>query len=1247
MYVRTAGGTDANKFGVGFDCYWNGGTGSTNITCTNNIFHDMSSGAFFDYAPSSAAFEMSFCTAYNINWGGAAGDHSSSSTLNGLLVHDCYFYNWQSWSSSDAGVQAALHHNGFYGWAESGGALTNVTFYNNFCGPGYTTTQASAGLFVSGNAGGILIYDNTLIADSTGTPGDGLIFVWVHNGNQTGARIYNNTMVGAGFGNGIDVYSGNGPSITTYDIKNNLIVGMGTAIARFNSGDSTLTADNNLGYNLLSGQAYSNSSNASANFMAFAQWQSAGFDTHGSSGNPNLNGSYVPQAPSAAIGSGINLSSFFTTDMAGNSRPASPAAWDIGAIQSGSVSSPAPVITTQPTSQTVATGGSVTFTVAASGTPAPTFQWQKGGANIPGATGTTFTLNNVTPADAATYTAVATNSAGSTTSNGAVLTVTGTPIITTQPTSFTVQTGVNVTFTVSASGIPAPTFQWRKNGANISGATGATLTLNNVTPADAATYSAVATNSAGSVASNGALLTVTSVPVITTQPTSQTVTTGANVTFTTGASGTPAPTFQWQKNGSPIIGATGATLTLTSVTTADAATYTAVATNSAGSATSNGAVLTVATASSAPIITTQPTSVMVGTGANVTFTVGASGIPAPTFQWRKNGANISGATSVTFALVGVTSADAATYTAVATNSAGSATSNGAVLTVILNAPVITAQPASQTVATGANVTFTVSASGTPAPTFQWRKNGSAISGATGATLTLNSITSADAATYTVVASNVAGTATSNGAVLTVTGSSSGAPVITTQPTSQSVATGASVTFTVAVSGTAPFSYQWKFNGNAISGATSSSFTINNAQSANAGIFSVTVGNAAGTIDSIFVSLIVGTGNSTAYLEYPTGVAIDIAGNLYVVDASKNVVQKISGGQISTLAGTPGVAGPLDGSGAAAQFNQPTGIAIDPFGNIIVADSGNGTIRKITSSGTVTTLAGSSSNRGNVDGTGTTAQFNKPTGVAANSVGDLFVADAFADTIRRITASSLMVTTLAGANGVRGNTDGTGSAALFNQPANVALDAAGNIYVADAFNDLIRKITPSGVVTTLAGLDGVSGFTDGTGINALFNQPFGIAVDSAGNVFVADTGNSIIRKITPAGVVVTIAGLPGVAGFKDGPAISTAEFNQPHGLCVDASENIYIADTGNGVIRKIDSSGNATTLIISATSDASTRVNPPSVTSSGAGASTSGSAQAAASSGGGGGGGGAMEPWFICTLAMLALARRSLRRPGRT
>jgi hypothetical protein len=274
---------------------------------------------------------------------------------------------------------------------------------------------------------------------------------------------------------------------------------------------------------------------------------------------------------------------------------------------------------------------------------------------------------------------VATNSAGSATSNNAVLTVNAAPAITTQPLSQTVTAGAAVTFTAAASGSPSPTYQWRKNGTNINGATSASYTIASVATGDAGTYSVVATNSAGSATSNNAVLTVNAAPAITTQPLSQTVTTGAAVTFTAAANGSPSPTFQWRKNGTNINGATSASYTIASATTGDAGTYSVVATNSAGSATSNNAVLTV---NAAPAITTQPLSQTANAGAAVTFTAAASGSPAPTFQWRKNGVNITGATSASFTIPNASAGDAGTYSVVATNSAGSATSNNAVLTVV-------------------------------------------------------------------------------------------------------------------------------------------------------------------------------------------------------------------------------------------------------------------------------------------------------------------------------------------------------------------------------------------------------------------------------------------------------------------------------------------------------------------------------------------------------------------------------------
>jgi Domain of unknown function (DUF4082)/Immunoglobulin domain/FG-GAP-like repeat len=358
-----------------------------------------------------------------------------------------------------------------------------------------------------------------------------------------------------------------------------------------------------------------------------------------------------------------------------------------GAVLTVNPATVAPKITTQPVSQTVVVGASVTFTAAASGAPAPSYQWQKNGANIAGCTSASYTISSVATGNAGTYTMVATNSAGSATSNGAVLTVnpaTVAPTITAQPVSQTVMTGSSVTFSVTATGVPAPTYQWRKGSRNISGATASSYTIAAVSSANAATYTVVVKNSSGSVTSNGAVLTVkaaTAAPTITTQPVSQTAVTGASVTFTAAASGTPAPTYQWQKNGANISGATSASYTIANVATGNAGTYTMVATNSAGSATSNGAVLTVNAATVAPTITTQPASQTVVPGASATFTAAASGTPAPTYQWQFNGAKITGATSASYTIASAAAGNAGTYTMVATNSAGSATSSGAVLTV--------------------------------------------------------------------------------------------------------------------------------------------------------------------------------------------------------------------------------------------------------------------------------------------------------------------------------------------------------------------------------------------------------------------------------------------------------------------------------------------------------------------------------------------------------------------------------------
>jgi sugar lactone lactonase YvrE len=300
--------------------------------------------------------------------------------------------------------------------------------------------------------------------------------------------------------------------------------------------------------------------------------------------------------------------------------------------------------------------------------------------------------------------------------------------------------------------------------------------------------------------------------------------------------------------------------------------------------------------------------------------------------------------------------------------------------------------------------------------------------------------------------------------------------------------------------------------------------------------------------------------SAARFKNPYGVAVDASGNVYVGDDGNHRIRKItSGGLVSTLAGS-GVAGFADGQGTAAQFYLGAGVTIDASGNVYVADQGNSRIRKITPAGLVTTLAGSAT-YGFAEGQGSDARFADPTGVAVDAAGNVYVADKTNFRIRKITPGGL-VSTLAG--GTVGFVDGQGTAARFYYPYGVGVDATGNVYVADADNHSIRKITPGGLVTTLAG-SGAAGFADGQGSVAQFNFPSGVAVDNSGNVYVADNFNHRIRKITPGGLVTTLAG--GAAGFADGQA-SVAQFNRPYGITLDALGNIYIGDTFNNRIRKI-------------------------------------------------------------------------------
>jgi len=342
---------------------------------------------------------------------------------------------------------------------------------------------------------------------------------------------------------------------------------------------------------------------------------------------------------------------------------------------------------------------------------------------------------------------------------------------------------------------------------------------------------------------------------ISTQPENQSVKIGQAADFSVVAKGTGTLTYQWKKNGTAIAGATAASYATPAATTADNnAKFTVVVTDSTGSVTSNAAVLTVTASAVAPSITTQPANRTVSVGQVAAFSVTATGTAPLTYQWKKNGAAISGATSSSYTTPAATSSDNnASFTVTVTNSVSSLASSAATLTVNLPTA-ITAQPASRAVNAGQTATFTVAATGAGTLTYQWKKNGVAISGATSASYTTPAeVVSDNGAAFTVTVTGAGGSATSNAATLTV----SGPPSIAAQPANRSVTAGQTATFTVTATGSGTLTYQWKKGGVAVNGATSSSYTTPATTTADSGSqFTVTVTNSVGSVTSNAATLTV-------------------------------------------------------------------------------------------------------------------------------------------------------------------------------------------------------------------------------------------------------------------------------------------------------------------------------------------------------------------------------------------------------
>ena len=437
------------------------------------------------------------------------------------------------------------------------------------------------------------------------------------------------------------------------------------------------------------------------------------------------------------------------------------------------------------------------------------------------------------------------------------------------------------------------------------------------------------------------------------------------------------------------------------------------------------------------------------------------------------------------------------------------------------------------------------------------------------------------------------------ALLQATMSDTFAPVIEMQSGSRFTTTGQGATFYVVATGSPKPAFHWQrlVVGTAIwnnltdnatfAGTATDTLRIAGASLAmNGDQFRCVVSNVGGTVtgqpdlltvSSNGVSTLAGWPGWSGFADgqgsagrfnYTGSVRVAANGLVYVADASNHTVRKITpDGVVTTLAGVPGVAGSADGPGSVARFNGPAGVAIDVAGNVFVADAQNFTIRRISPAGIVSTVAGVAGVQGRSDGTGAAASFYDPENLALDAGGNLYIADGAGNIIRKVTPAGV-VTTLAGA-ATSGAVDGIGSAARFNLISGIAVDALSNVYVGDFLNNAVRKITPAGVVTTLAGLAGRRnfGFIDGKGVNARFDGPTGLAVDAGGMIYVADSNNNAIRKITPDGVVTTVAGTPKIAENIDGP-LAVARFSGPADVAFDAAGILYVADAFNCTVRRI-------------------------------------------------------------------------------